>query len=480
MARRRGRRGPVALACVLVLLGVGGAYAVADVRGDVPGPLTDDPVPQPYPDLGAAPGATDPGTLAPKASTRLTQAPADPAALAAAIGPLLAAPGLGPRVGASVLDATTGQVLLSGADTAGYEPASVAKLLTVAAALEHLGPDSVTTTRAQLVPGTDELYLVGGGDLLLAAGAGDPGATVGRAGLGDLAGRAAATLADRGVTSVRLRLDDSVLGGLGWGPSQGPGVGAADLAAGFVAQVTGLAVDAGRTRRENYAPRVADPGLSAAQAFAVALAERGVAVGGAVRRAQVPGGAEDVGSVDSAPLADVVAYTLAASDNTVAEALARLVAIGTGATPDFAGSGRAVLDVVAGLGVPVDGLVLADGSGLSDGSLLSPRSLTGVLAAASSPDRPRLRPLVTGLPVAALTGTLVDRFDSSAEARVAQGVVRAKTGSLTGTSSLAGTVVDADGRLLAFAVLADATPAMAASRAALDEVAAALARCGCS
>jgi D-alanyl-D-alanine carboxypeptidase/D-alanyl-D-alanine-endopeptidase (penicillin-binding protein 4) len=469
----------VAAACVLVLLGGGGAYAVADVRGDLPGVLTDDPVPQPYPDLGTAPGATDPGRLAPSASAPVAGTPADPAAVAAAIEPLLDAPGLGPRVGASVVDATTGEVLVASADTTAYEPASVAKLLTAAAALEELGPDFRSTTRAELVPGSDELYLVGGGDLLLAAGSGNPGATVGRAGLGDLADQVASRLSAQGVTSVRLRLDDSFLGGLGWGPSQGPGVVAADLAAGFVAQVTGLAVDAGRTRRENYAPRVPDPGTSAAQAFAVALAERGIAVGGSVTRARVVEGTEVLGEVASAPLSDVVAHTLAASDNTVAEALARQVAVATGETPDFAGSGRAVLAVVARVGVPVDGLVLADGSGLSDGSLLSPRSLTGVLAAASSPDHPRLRPLVTGLPVAALTGTLVDRFDSSDRVRAAQGVVRAKTGSLTGTSALAGTVVDASGRLLAFAVLADATAGTVPSRTALDEVAAALARCGC-
>jgi D-alanyl-D-alanine carboxypeptidase/D-alanyl-D-alanine-endopeptidase (penicillin-binding protein 4) len=59
--------------------------------------------------------------------------------------------------------------------------------------------------------------------------------------------------------------------------------------------------------------------------------------------------------------------------------------------------------------------------------------------------------------------------------------VRAKTGTLNGVHSLAGTVVTADGRLLAFAVLADgATSSRGAAEAALDEVAAELARCGCN
>ena len=78
--------------------------------------------------------------------------------------------------------------------------------------------------------------------------------------------------------------------------------------------------------------------------------------------------------------------------------------------------------------------------------------------------------------MAGLTGTLSDRF---AHQPAGTGLVRGKTGSLLGVSSLAGTVVDADGRLLAFAVLADQVPATEAARDALDAVAAALAGCGC-
>ncbi len=58
--------------------------------------------------------------------------------------------------------------------------------------------------------------------------------------------------------------------------------------------------------------------------------------------------------------------------------------------------------------------------------------------------------------------------------------MRAKTGTLATTSALAGVVVTEDGRLLAFALLADGTPGnVVAAEAALDAVASAMAGCGC-
>ena len=86
--------------------------------------------------------------------------------------------------------------------------------------------------------------------------------------------------------------------------------------------------------------------------------------------------------------------------------------------------------------------------------------------------------LLSGLPVAGYDGTLFDRGD--ADPATAPGTVRAKTGTLLGVHALAGTAVTADGRLLAFAVVADgATGSETAAEGVLDDIAATLASCGC-
>lgn len=469
------RRAAVAAASATVLLAAGLGYAAADVHDLAPGPLTlVTPAPAPVPDP-TAPGAWVPGagSLAADVPAPVgTGAPVpDPGVLARTVLPLLADPALGASVSASVVDALTGQVLLDASAAAAKEPASVVKLLTATAALARLGPASTVSTTVVAGAGPDEVVLVGGGDVLLAAGAGDPSAARGRVGLADLADVAATALLAQDRGTVAVNVDDSLF----TGPRTGPGWTPADIAAGFVAPVTAIAVDAGRTTGENYAPRVPDPALSAAGTFAALLTERGVAVVGEPARAVAPPGAEVLGAVESAPLAEVVAYMLASSDNNVAEALARLVAADAGRPTTFADASAAVLDEVAALGVTTAGASLADGSGLADGSALPAALLTQVLVLAASPEHPDLRPVVTRLPVAGLSGTLAERF----VADPAAGLVRAKTGSLTGVTTLAGTVQDADGRLLAFAVLADAVPATGPARRAVDAVPATLTACGC-
>jgi D-alanyl-D-alanine carboxypeptidase/D-alanyl-D-alanine-endopeptidase (penicillin-binding protein 4) len=102
-----------------------------------------------------------------------------------------------------------------------------------------------------------------------------------------------------------------------------------------------------------------------------------------------------------------------------------------------------------------------------------------VLQVAARPDLPDLRTLITGLPVAGFTGSLADRF-ASAE-KVALGDVRAKTGTLSGVSSLAGLTTGRDGTQMVFVLAVDKTGRARESdvEAALDDLAADLAACRC-
>jgi len=472
--RRLMRRAGAAALLVALL----GGYAAADAADVAPGVLTTSAEPV-APELPEAPGAVlDPAPVSALGALDPAAPVPDAAVLAAGLGPLLDAPALRGSAAAVVLDVATGQVLLDRGAGDPQVPASVAKVLTAAAVLQRLGADATLPTRAVAgaVPG--QVVLVGGGDLFLAAGAGDPAATAGRAGLGDLAEATAASLRAAGTTTASVVVDDTLTGGA---PATGPTWVPADLTSGFAAPLTSLAVDGGRLVPGRYAPRAADPALAAARAFADALVARGIAVPAPpVRTAEpAPEGAAVLGEVRSAPLVEVVEHVLAESDNTGAEVLARLVGADAGRPPGFAESTAAVLETVAGLGVDVSGAVLVDASGLGRGSQLSPALLAGVLAAAAGPDAPRVRPLLGALPVGGLTGTLAERFVPGGPSGPAAGLVRAKTGSLNGVTSLAGTVVDADGRQLAFAVLADGVGAADPARAAVDAVAVALAGCGC-
>ena len=98
------------------------------------------------------------------------------------------------------------------------------------------------------------------------------------------------------------------------------------------------------------------------------------------------------------------------------------------------------------------------------------------MAAASGPKQPLLRGMLDGLPVAAGTGTLADRFDP--ETNPGAGWVRAKTGTLTGVSSLTGIVQTVDGRVLSFALISGGT-SPADARPALDAIPGELRECGC-
>ena len=119
-----------------------------------------------------------------------------------------------------------------------------------------------------------------------------------------------------------------------------------------------------------------------------------------------------------------------------------------------------------------------DSSGLSVDDRLTAETLDGWSTPPPGQTSPKLRPLVDLLPIAGGSGTLSNRYLDTDAGRAAAGYLRAKTGSLTGTNSLAGIVTDASGRVLTFALISN--NAGPTGRTAIDALAAALRSCGCS
>lgn len=477
-------------AVVVLLLAVGG-YLTADIYDRVPGFLTlaREPAAAGIPSALAVPKGVSPS--APVAQVSIPSAAISPAAplppagsaaplpstagLTAAVSAALDDPGLGASVSVTVRDASTGAHLLDRAAQVPRVPASTVKLLTAAAVMAALDPALTFATRAVRGASSRDVILVAGGDTLLSPGVGDPEAVAGRAGLADLAVQTATALRVDGVTKVRLHLDDRFASG----PRYAPGWAAEDINLGLTGPVAMLGLSTRRPAPGKAAPP--DPALSTASAFRAALVAAGIGVAGVVDRVASPEGSPDLGVVESAPLADVMALALGESDDALTESLARQGAVHEGRPTSFAAVSAWVKDSVASEGVATTGVTLVDTCGLSAGTLIPVRILGDVLSLAAGGQHPALQDVVSRLPVAGLSGTLADRF-LKGPARPAAGVVRAKTGTLTGVSSLAGTLVDRDGRLLTFAILADRVAPGAgtlSARAALDRFVATLAACGC-
>ncbi len=356
-------------------------------------------------------------------------------------------------------------------------PASTLKLLTSVAALSELGPAHRFST--SVVPGRTarSIVLVGGGDPLLTGATPSPtrarASYPAQASLQTLAEQTAKALESRGVGRVRLTYDASLFSGPAVNPTWEPSY----LADNVVSPITSLWVDEGRTVN-GYAQRVADPAAEAAKRFAAFLTRAGVRVSPAVRPGRAPK-ATALASVESAPMAQLVQHVLEVSDNEGAEVLLRQAALAAGRPGSFQAGVAVVRQQLGELGIDLTGVTMYDGSGLSRQDRLPVRVLADVLQVAAAADHPELRTVISALPVAGFTGSLADRFVEDAPDGL--GLVRAKTGTLSGVRALAGVVTTPRGTPLVFAAVADRVRLLksVAAQAQLDRLAALLATCAC-
>ncbi len=373
---------------------------------------------------------------------------------------------------ASVINATTGEVLFDRAGATPSRTASVLKTLTAAAALSVLGPNHRISTSVYegSAPGT--VVLVGGGDPTLSALANGQASVYQDAPkLLDLADQVKAKWLeihpDSPITSVVL---DSSL----WSPDDrwDSSWERSEQTEGYQAEVTALMIDGGRAnpQRQN-SPRsstgIQDAGNAFASFLGLTSSER-TSIGTAAS------GATLLGVVKSQPLKTLIAQMLPASDNVLAEMLARVTSKAAGGDGSAASLATVIPAALANYNLVTTGVTIRDGSGLSNDNAVS-ASFVAQLMAKVAGGQQNLDVIYGALPIAGRTGTLANRFTGSNAA--ARGAIVAKTGWIKTEYSLAGVVNSADGTQLAFAFYA-LGEINSRTQAALDTVAAAVFACG--
>lgn len=349
--------------------------------------------------------------------------PIDEAKLKEALGAQAANPEFG-TLHVRVSNGTTGATVFEQVAGDPLQPASSTKLLTAAAALYTLEPDA--TLKTEVVRTGDAVTIKAGGDVWLTPTLIDD--------LASQVGDASAVYIDTSAWPEETQMP-------GWDPL--------DIDGGFVAPMEPAMINGGRLGGEvsGDVPRSHTPALDVAQALADQVGAQTVGFGPAPAEGQV------VASVESPPLSERLPEMMKHSDNVMAEAIGREVARARGGT-----SPQATLDTLTEHGFDITGVTLADSSGLSRFDLIPPRLLDDVMLRATSTDE--LRELLPALAIAGGDGTLYERYSDLP----GKGWVRAKTGTLTGTSALVGTVTSEVGNVYTFAMISNDSDILTARR----------------
>jgi serine-type D-Ala-D-Ala carboxypeptidase/endopeptidase (penicillin-binding protein 4) len=364
--------------------------------------------------------------------------------------------------------ASTGEILWRTDAESPTVPASVIKLVTASAALDVLGPDFRFVTRVVEGEEPGQLWLVGGGDPTLSRTL--PGQTTFYTEpprLRDIADQVVAYV-DRDDTPSRV----SVLGvdteRYRDFPEWNDNWRSNAWSLGFMAPVTAFMVDGGRlSPQDAYSARTRDPVDQATRALIDTIRQAGGSTPARAESTTAPEGTAVVAEVFSQPLPVLLDQMIRQSDNQIAEALIREVALAL-STTDFDKAARAGLPqpVVASAQFYAD-----DGSGLSSAARMSAELAAAVVVGLVN--TPEAEIIVSSFAVPQEQGTLQRRFSSNAE--LAQALT-GKTGTLQGVRSLAG-VIDGDDPLV-FAVFLTGSSVTDSSRTLIDSLVAQFYDCG--
>jgi len=371
-----------------------------------------------------------------------------------------------------VIDLATGKVLY---DNGGSEPsitASSIKIVTAAAAMQALGPNFRISTKVVYSPAKpDTVVLVGGGDPTLSRLATGSSVYSGAPRLSDLAQQVKDWALTAGVTEIKhLVLDASLITGSTW-HSSWPTY---ERTAGYQPLITSLMVDGDRANpKAAKSPRSTDPVGRAGREFKKALGD--LAVNADIATGIAATGATKIAEVKSAKLPTLINYMISSSDNTIAEYLARHVAISQGLPSNLESIEAGYEKALDTMGLDWTGVSIIDGSGESKFDKISPAFFNDLMAKIMGGDA-NLQSVIKGFPVSGKSGTLLGRF--TGDNAVARGRVIAKTGSIFHAYALVGYLNAKDDSKLGFAIFGAGPTTSDNTRAALDTVATAIYNCG--
>ncbi|MGV0024521.1 D-alanyl-D-alanine carboxypeptidase/D-alanyl-D-alanine endopeptidase [Phormidesmis priestleyi] len=216
---------------------------------------------------------------------------------------------------------------------------------------------------------------------------------------------------------------------------------------------------------ESVSVAIVNPAQNFLQHFRQALASEKITVKQAIvvtRPGAIAG--SEVAFVESPPLSAIIKTTNQDSNNLYAESLLRM--LGAKGNTTTIGQGMTTLTTtLRTLGVNSSSFLLVDGSGLARQNLVSPQALVQTLQAMAK--HPAANIYRSSLSTAGVSGTLQNRFQGTA----AQGIVQAKTGTLTGVTALSGYLTPPGYSPIVFSLIVNqSTNSATVQRDAIDEV----------
>ena len=342
-------------------------------------------------------------------------------------------------VGIKVVTVETGEVVYEKNPYKLHHPASTTKLFTAATALAKLGSDYQFETTVYIDADVDtqvvgDIYLKGRADPVLQP--------IDIMKLVDM-------LLETGLKSIQgdIVVDTTYLDTVREGP-------------GWMWDDRQLRISALSIRQIEPEPGTRSRALACGYLLKNELIEKGIEVTGDVVPGTVPLDARTVAKHLSPPLADIIKLMNKPSDNWIAELLFKTIGAEVMGEPGTWQKGRdAVNEFLTEIMGEPPAHRFVDGSGLSRYNLLNAELLTQLLVYMHQ-NFELMPEYLASLPIAGVDGTLSSRMQGV----YAERILRAKTGTLSGVSALAGYTTTADGEVFAFGILishyvGSATPA---------------------